>query len=139
MLTSFDPIHSPTAKEPPDQVIQHVPSYSPIHSGTNSATSTPSSSTKRSSRRRTMLFSSSVCTVSKGPYSQYKFSYWSPYPLFGISLENLFKFVIEDTKNLYRFFSEDIQTLNTWHYFCVSFSGHGKSQSSLDQEYCFSL
>ncbi|KAJ7375301.1 Arf-GAP with GTPase, ANK repeat and PH domain-containing protein 3 [Desmophyllum pertusum] len=59
ILTSFDPIHSPTTKDPPDQVLPHVPSYSPIHSGTNSATSTPSSSTKRSSRRRTMLFSSS--------------------------------------------------------------------------------
>lgn len=69
VLTSFDPIHSPTAKEPPDLVLPHVPSYSPIHSSTNSATSTPSSSTKRSSRRRTMLFSSSVWTVSKGPCS----------------------------------------------------------------------
>ncbi|XP_078377192.1 arf-GAP with GTPase, ANK repeat and PH domain-containing protein 1-like isoform X2 [Oculina patagonica] len=59
VLTSFDPIHSPTAKDPPDQVLPHGPSYSPILSGTNSATSTPSSSTKRSSRRRTMLFSSS--------------------------------------------------------------------------------
>ena len=65
VLTSFDPVHSPTAKDPPDQVSSNALSYSPIHSATNSATSTPSSSTKRSSRRRTMLFSSSVCiTVS---------------------------------------------------------------------------
>ena len=62
VLTSFDPVHSPTAKDPPDQVSSNALSYSPIHSSTNSATSTPSSSTKRSSRRRTMLFSSSVCT-----------------------------------------------------------------------------
>lgn len=59
VLTSFDPIHSPTAKDTPDQVQTNVPSQSPV----NSASSTPSSSTKRSSRRRTMLFSSSVCTL----------------------------------------------------------------------------
>jgi len=100
VLTSFDPIHSPTAKEPPDQTFQHVPSYSPIHSSTNSATSTPSSSTKRSSRRRTMLFSSSVWSVS----SVYKFSYWSLYPLSGLSWKNLFcnfaykEFVEEDLR-----------------------------------------
>ena len=89
VLTSFDPIHSPTAKEPPDQTLQHVPSYSPIHSSTNSATSTPSSSTKRSSRRRTMLFSSSVWSVSSvfSTY-MYKFSYWSLYPLSGLSWKN---------------------------------------------------
>lgn len=89
VLTSFDPIHSPTSKEPPDQTLQHVPSYSPIHSSTNSATSTPSSSTKRSSRRRTMLFSSSVWSVSS-VFSTYKFSYWSLYPLSGLSWKNLF-------------------------------------------------
>lgn len=56
VLTSFDPIHSPTAKDPPDQgQTINVPSQSPA----SSAASTPSSSTKRSSRRRTMLFSSS--------------------------------------------------------------------------------
>lgn len=56
VLTSFDPIHSPTAKDPPDQgQTINVPSQSPV----SSAASTPSSSTKRSSRRRTMLFSSS--------------------------------------------------------------------------------
>ena len=59
VLTSFDPIHSPTAKDPPDQGQTNVPSQSPV----SSAASTPSSSTKRSSRRRTMLFSSSVCTL----------------------------------------------------------------------------
>ena len=60
VLTSFDPIHSPTAKDPPDQgQTINVPSQSPV----SSAASTPSSSTKRSSRRRTMLFSSSVCTL----------------------------------------------------------------------------
>ena len=61
VLTSFDPIHSPTAsKDPVDQIQANIPSCSPIHSVTNSAASTPSSSTKRSTRRRTMLFSSSV-------------------------------------------------------------------------------
>ncbi|XP_068716325.1 arf-GAP with GTPase, ANK repeat and PH domain-containing protein 1-like isoform X2 [Montipora foliosa] len=55
VLTSFDPLHSPTYKDPPDQQQANVPSQSPTHS----ATSTPSSSTKRASRRRTMLFSSS--------------------------------------------------------------------------------
>ncbi|CAH3017430.1 unnamed protein product [Porites evermanni] len=55
VLTSFDPIHSPTARDPPDQGQTNVPSQSPV----SSAASTPSSSTKRSSRRRTMLFSSS--------------------------------------------------------------------------------
>ena len=59
VLTSFDPIHSPTAKDPPDQGQTNVLSQSPV----SSAASTPSSSTKRSSRRRTMLFSSSVCTL----------------------------------------------------------------------------
>lgn len=59
VLTSFDPLHSPTTKDPPDQYTSNALSYSPVNSGTNSATSTPSSSTKRSTRRRTMLFSSS--------------------------------------------------------------------------------
>ncbi|XP_029192414.2 arf-GAP with GTPase, ANK repeat and PH domain-containing protein 1-like isoform X2 [Acropora millepora] len=59
VLTSFDPLHSPTYKDPPDQQQANALSQSPIQSGANSASSTPSSSTKRSSRRRTMLFSSS--------------------------------------------------------------------------------
>ena len=98
VLTSFDPIHSPTAKEPPDQLLPNVVSYSPIHSGTNSATSTPSSSTKRSTRRRTMLFSSSVCTVSKEYYSQHLNSHISPHTLCLVHNGRICFAIIVDTK-----------------------------------------
>ena len=67
VLTSFDPVHSPTAKEEEQgNLFSSIASPSNNNyagSGHNSATSTPSSSTKRGSRRRTMLFSVSYYII----------------------------------------------------------------------------
>ena len=70
VLTSFDPVHSPTAKDA-EQPVHSVLSSSPSNTISSSTTSTPFSSTKRSSKRRTMLFSSSVSVCSaSGFFSQ---------------------------------------------------------------------
>ncbi|EDO42956.1 predicted protein [Nematostella vectensis] len=53
VLTSYDPVQSPTIREGEANVYSTSPSNSII----NSAVSTPQSTTKRSTRRRTMLFS----------------------------------------------------------------------------------